>query len=172
MDNMNTTSFDFLAVILNTIATVISLCVVVLMIIIIRKTKLLRRSITFVCLGFGVAVFLHLFTDSLELYGYLDANVPMKIMPIFISIGSVLIFIGCYNLLKITRPINELTEKVKSISTGKMDIELSELDRKDELGELARAFNRILVSLKLAMREQTTAGSEINEKTIDTKKIG
>src|SRR3989344_1473289 len=162
---MDNTHLDVSAIILNIIATMISFSVIVLMIILIMRTKLLRRGLTFISVGFGVAVFLHLLADSLELAGYLGKGTLMDIMPIFIAVGSILIFIGCYNLLKITRPINKLTEEVQSISTGKLDIELSGIDRKDELGELAKAFNRILVSLKLAMREQPVAGSEISEKT-------
>jgi len=49
---------------------------------------------------------------------------------------------------KIVEPIKELTEKIKSISEGNYDQKL-ELKSKDELGELANAFNTMAARLKL-----------------------
>lgn len=51
----------------------------------------------------------------------------------------------------ITRPINELTEVADRISQGEMDLETLAEDRKDEIGRLTQAFNRLITSLKIAM---------------------
>jgi two-component system sensor histidine kinase ChiS len=50
------------------------------------------------------------------------------------------------------RPIIKLTGAITAISQGKLDAAVEGTERKDELGDLARAFDRTLVSLKLAMR--------------------
>lgn len=56
----------------------------------------------------------------------------------------------------IIAPVKNLISVVNDISRGKLDakIETSILESSDEIGELARAFDRIVISLKLAMREQ------------------
>lgn len=53
-------------------------------------------------------------------------------------------------------PIQRLTRIVNDISIGKFDskIDAKTLESHDEIGELARAFDRTIVSLKLAMKDQ------------------
>ncbi len=51
----------------------------------------------------------------------------------------------------ITKPINELTMMANLISQGKMDLDVIEEKRKDEIGVLTKSFNRLVISLKLAM---------------------
>ncbi len=51
----------------------------------------------------------------------------------------------------ITKPINELTMMANLISQGKMDLNVMQETRKDEIGILTKSFNRLVVSLKLAM---------------------
>lgn len=51
----------------------------------------------------------------------------------------------------ITKPINELTMMANLISQGKMDLNVLEENRKDEIGILTQSFNRLVISLKLAM---------------------
>jgi len=54
-------------------------------------------------------------------------------------------------------PIYKLTKVVNDISTGQLDskIDPTMLESADEIGGLARAFDRTIVSLKLAMKDQT-----------------
>ena len=51
----------------------------------------------------------------------------------------------------ITRPINKLTAMADSISKGQTDLEVIPQQRKDEIGVLIEAFNRLVVSLKIAI---------------------
>ncbi|THB73237.1 MAG: HAMP domain-containing protein [Desulfobacteraceae bacterium] len=51
----------------------------------------------------------------------------------------------------ITRPINKLTVMVDLMSQGQMDLEVLSEDRKDELGVLTKSFNRLIISLKMAL---------------------
>lgn len=51
----------------------------------------------------------------------------------------------------ITKPINKLTSVADLISQGKLDLDVLPEDRKDEIGVLTRSFNRLIISLKMAM---------------------
>jgi len=51
----------------------------------------------------------------------------------------------------ITKPIKKLTNVADQISQGKMDLDVLPEDRKDEIGQLTQAFNRLITSLKIAM---------------------
>lgn len=51
----------------------------------------------------------------------------------------------------ITRPINNLTRVANSISQGKTDLKELPEDRKDEIGQLTRSFNRLVASLRVAL---------------------
>ncbi|MBI5355107.1 MAG: PAS domain S-box protein [Candidatus Aenigmarchaeota archaeon] len=57
----------------------------------------------------------------------------------------------------ISKPIVKLTRIIDDISKGKLDSEIDERIKNgdDEISDLARSFNRTIVSLKLAMRETT-----------------
>lgn len=54
----------------------------------------------------------------------------------------------------ITKPINELTKMANLVSQGKMDLEPIPKKRKDEIGVLTESFNRLVTSLKIAMRRR------------------
>lgn len=51
----------------------------------------------------------------------------------------------------ITKPINKLTLMADLMSQGQMDLEVLAEDRKDELGVLTKSFNRLIISLKMAL---------------------
>lgn len=53
----------------------------------------------------------------------------------------------------ITKPIEELTEAADSISRGEFEQEIVAVDRKDEVGTLARAVARMAASIQLAMEQ-------------------
>ena len=54
----------------------------------------------------------------------------------------------------ITKPLIRLTKVIESISKGQLDANIDEsiLNKNDEIGDLAKAFDRTMVSLKLAMK--------------------
>src|SRR3989338_3474008 len=70
----------------------------------------------------------------------------------FLAIASAAFLVYVFNY-KVLNPINRLTEKISALSTGNMDVKIDESTLKagDEVGDLARAFSRVLASLKLAM---------------------
>ena len=54
----------------------------------------------------------------------------------------------------ITRPINNLTRVANLISQGKTDLEELPEDRGDEIGLLTRSFNRLVNSLRVALKRR------------------
>jgi methyl-accepting chemotaxis protein len=66
---------------------------------------------------------------------------------------AVALVVGLAFLLgkQLTRPINELTEIADKLSKGQLDITMSQTDRVDEIGSLARAIERLGISIQMAM---------------------
>ncbi len=50
-------------------------------------------------------------------------------------------------------PINNLIQTADEISKGKLDFEIKETARNDEIGLLAKAFERMGISIRLAMKK-------------------
>ena len=85
------------------------------------------------------------FRDLLEL---------QKLM--LIGIGATLliaIIVSIFFANTIVKPVRTLTEQMEQISLGNFDIELAETKRNDEIGKLVQAFQRIVVSLRIAMKQ-------------------
>lgn len=101
-------------------------------------------------LGWGIVAKM----DKKEVFSELDdfRNLTILILIILVFISVV---VALYFARSISDPISRLTLTVNEISRGKLDVKIDKLDTKDEVGDLARAFERVVVSLKLAMRGQT-----------------
>lgn len=81
---------------------------------------------------------------------------PAKTTQMYITIACSIvlvlsIIIGIFIGNGITRPINELTRAADLISQGKMDLDVLSEERKDEIGILTKSFNRLVISLKMAL---------------------
>jgi nitrate/nitrite-specific signal transduction histidine kinase len=62
--------------------------------------------------------------------------------------GSLLLFVAAYFLLRYAlRPVGELTEAVSAMTTGDMNREVL-VNSEDEIGQLARAFNRMNAQIR------------------------
>jgi methyl-accepting chemotaxis protein len=71
---------------------------------------------------------------------------------ILIVLTAALVSLVAFLLGKqLTRPINQLTEIANELSTGKFDVKILQTGRGDEIGSLARAIERLGVSIQLAM---------------------
>ena len=93
-----------------------------------------------------------------ELKDSADENIIVsRNIILFSSIFIVIlaIVLGLLISHSISKPIEKLTKTIEEISTGKLDVEIGPKlkESKDEIGRLARAFDRTAVSLKLAMRK-------------------
>jgi len=53
----------------------------------------------------------------------------------------------------IVNPITKLTNQMEAISLGNIDIEIDSLERKDEIGKLAQAFDRMVQGIKMIMKQ-------------------
>jgi len=67
---------------------------------------------------------------------------------------TLVIVAACAFLLsrKLAAPIRSLTETTDQFSQGKLNVSISGLQRKDEIGELARAIERLGMSIKVAIK--------------------
>ncbi len=89
---------------------------------------------------------------SAKLQSTADEVIMYMLIVTLLSIIITLLFIFTFPS-KIIKPIKELTEKIKSISERDYEQKL-ELTTKDELGELAKAFNVMAARLKLYEAKQ------------------
>ncbi len=73
----------------------------------------------------------------------------------YISIASTLFLLAVALFLnsRIVSPIEKITRAIDEMSKGNMNITITGKDRDDEIGMLARAFDRTLVSVKLALKK-------------------
>jgi methyl-accepting chemotaxis protein len=95
---------------------------------------------------------------------YGEAFAPLTKMKtegrLLIIITIALIVAIAYVLGKaLTRPINELTIIADKLSKGDFDVNLTQSERGDEIGSLARAIERLGISIKLAMDRLRTKTS-------------
>ena len=84
-----------------------------------------------------------------------------------ILLGASVVFVGIVASLlapRLTRPIRNLTEIADQISRGQLSASITEVDRSDEIGGLARAIDRLKASVEAAMkrlaREQRPPAAE------------
>jgi len=81
---------------------------------------------------------------------------------LFFSLTSLLLgfVISLFVSRSFSRPITRLTNIIDDISKGKLDVEIDKKlkGRSDEVGDLARAFDRTIVSLKMAMKKAGKIG--------------
>lgn len=57
---------------------------------------------------------------------------------------------------RLVGPIESLTQAAEDMSRGKLDVQIGETDRSDEIGALARSVERMGVSIKMAFEELGT----------------
>ena len=77
----------------------------------------------------------------------------------FLVISAVVV----YGLSRyITKPVNQLTQQAQKISAGHLDEHIAVRSR-DEIGQLASAFNRMTQSLRLTMDDKERARAELEE---------
>jgi HAMP domain-containing protein len=68
----------------------------------------------------------------------------------YIFVAALLVVTGVTYVLasRVTAPIKHLAEVADKVSKGEMDVVI-DINRKDEIGELAEAFNRLIASIKI-----------------------
>lgn len=100
---------------------------------------------------------------------------PVYLALFLIVLGIGTLLFGLYVIRTIYQPIHTLIGIISEISHGNTHATIpSDLkDRSDEIGELARAFDRTLISLKLALKrtkpEMDTAVEDVQQKMTDQR---
>lgn len=95
------------------------------------------------------------------LYGYVLVSVSVENMTrLWQAFASIFLFAAVAVLLvafisssisfrSLTRPLKEMTDVVRRFGMGEFDLRVKETNRKDEVGELSRAFNNMADSIAL-----------------------
>ncbi len=78
-------------------------------------------------------------------------DLQWQILMIVVVVLVIAICIGMFLGNSIVTPLNRLTVVANLISQGKMELEVMNEERKDEIGVLTKSINRLVISLKLAM---------------------
>jgi HAMP domain-containing protein len=139
----------------NLIAAAVAMLTILLMVILAFRTKMLRKGVLLITTGIFFAVGVHAILELLEALGFLEVEQLLYVMPVLVSVGSFMILGGIFYMMRnSTKHVNQLKNSFDNLSMGKSDMELDAelLNLQDEIGDAARAFNRLIISLKLAMK--------------------
>lgn len=97
---------------------------------------------------------MQIISETYEKYGkILMFKKPLKSVLIIMLLITTLLIIftsiwfGLYMARQLTEPLEEMTEVAKKVSNGNMNVRV-EIDKKDEVGQLADAFNKMLSDIK------------------------
>lgn len=97
---------------------------------------------------------MQIISDTYEKYGkLLMFKKPLKSALIIMLLITTLLIIftsiwfGLYMARQLTEPLEEMTDVAKEVSNGNMNVRV-EIDKKDEIGQLAIAFNKMLTDIK------------------------
>lgn len=88
---------------------------------------------------------------------YAEAYAPVKAanMRALILLAATLLVVIIVSVLvskRLAQPIRNLTSVANQLSQGKLDVSIEGLERKDEIGEMARAVDRLGTSIKFAIQ--------------------
>jgi len=90
-----------------------------------------------------------------DLYGFEALSNLKKILFTTFAISIAIVsFSGWFYSGKVLRPISKIIKEVDNISETSLDLRLNEGNKKDELGKLAKQFNRMLERLESAFISQ------------------
>jgi class 3 adenylate cyclase len=93
----------------------------------------------------NIVGFLALKNLDVELAGFREARRDVLLVAILLAvIGALLAYVGAYRVIRVLRNIQEATHRVRE---GKFDTRV-EVNRRDELGDLGKAFNDMTGGLK------------------------
>lgn len=84
---------------------------------------------------------------------YQDINKLQKY--VLIGLGLTLVIALAFAILfsnYVINPLKRLKDQIEQISLGKIDIKLDNIKRKDEIGDIVKAFDRIFMSFKVLMK--------------------
>ena len=126
---------------LNTISFIVTVVIVIVLFSLSRKSKILRYPLFKIMIGVFFSLSLHSFAELLEFYNIIEISILIKVMPIFVIIGSLFIFSGCRDILYLL--LNPLVQLTKSIKDKKINAQML-INHPDKNNEIGVLFNAIL----------------------------
>ncbi len=104
------------------------------------------------------------FMDIQEVSNQVNRTVPftLLILAIVLVLGIMITYIITRSLIK---PISQLQTSIQQMENGDLTVE-SNITRRDELGALARGFDKMTLQMKELMQKVKTLSSKVNESSI------
>lgn len=81
-----------------------------------------------------------------------------------IGLIAAIVLMAVYFSRTITRPLNELTETADVLASGDLDVEIGRKDQGDEIGDLARSFDVMRLSMKDLIGELEEINQNLEQK--------
>lgn len=111
--------------------------------------------------------------DVLTDYNQLTVNVQamqlrfnLALFVISLALVGLAVFVALRFADHLVRPLGELVAAVRTVSTGNFSPRVPDLNGRDEVGLLSRAFNRMAERLEQQTRQLVGANSELEERRI------
>lgn len=114
------------------IGIIISFAASVLLFNLSRKTKVLKRGLKLLSLGVFLGLGVHAIFEMLESFNVIAVHSLLKIMPVFVVIGSSLIMLGGLDILK--KILSPMMTMIKNLERAKLN-EASAKDNKEVIAE-------------------------------------
>lgn len=103
-------------------------------------------------------------SDAQKMVSNTLSGVMIRFIIFFAMVGIVVIVLSFTVAGTITRPIQKLAKNVENIGRGNLDVRM-EIESKDEVGELAQTFNKMLEDLQQYIKN-------LSEVTAEKERIG
>jgi methyl-accepting chemotaxis protein len=87
------------------------------------------------------------YDEAYAALGVMERNARILILITVALVSAVAFFLG----KELTRPINQLTAIANDLSNGQLNVTIPQTSRGDEIGSLARAIERMGISIHMAM---------------------
>jgi signal transduction histidine kinase len=95
------------------------------------------------------------FASAIDKYGYSKVNNLLWVLAIGWIFGSFIVFlVGWFYAYRALLPLKKLISRVDAITASRLDLRVDVADTRDEIGQLAERFNRMLDRLEDAFQLQ------------------
>lgn len=95
-----------------------------------------------------------------------DNQTTMMITLIIIGLSIIFVFsLGTLLIRHITKPVSKIVDIIQQISHGKLDVEQMNLQRNDEIGQLASSSNLMITNLRNMVRQIQSISENISSQS-------
>jgi signal transduction histidine kinase len=114
---------------------------------------------------YGIDWFIITTVPESDFVGEINANTRTTLLLCLCALG-IATLLGVFTARWISRPILQMNAAAKAIAAGELD-QTIDIDRKDELGELAQSFNRMAHQLKTTFNTLEQTNQELDQRVQD-----